>query len=369
VAFLELLLAVAAMGGWISKQVRYAPHTARRWAANLNGLSPEEAYAPLRRTPELFESLLRDEWLAPTLLDVVAAARRGQCHRDLREEAPGVFSFAMFSDAFCRDFLREVDGYMDSGLPIRRPNSMNNYGLIVNEIGMLNVISELQREVLWPIARSLWPKEGSAFHAHHSFMVQYRKTEDPGLDMHTDDSDVTFNVCLGEVFAGAGLTFCGGVGTPDHRQRAPASVEIVDAPGNPSQVRVPVRARQGPRGRAPRVQAARRRRHLERHAAQPHHLEPQPELARVGRVRDAHAALPPRVRRAGRALPLLHARPRLRRVQALPAGQGGVRGARLVPAAARVLRPDEVNSGYRCFVRSRAIRRNAGTRTSRGILV
>ncbi|KAH8070366.1 procollagen-lysine 5-dioxygenase [Aureococcus anophagefferens] len=86
----------------------------------------------------------------------------------------------MFSDAFCRDFLQEVDGYMDSGLPIRRPNSMNNYGLIVNEIGMLNVISELQREVLWPIARSLWPKEGSAFHAHHSFMVQYRKTEDPG---------------------------------------------------------------------------------------------------------------------------------------------------------------------------------------------
>ena len=226
VAFLELLLAVAAMGGWISKQVRYAPHTARRWAANLNGLSPEEAYAPLRRKPELFESLLRDEWLAPTLLDVVQAARRGQCHRDLREEAPGVFSFAMFSDAFCRDFLREVDGYMDSGLPIRRPNSMNNYGLIVNEIGMLDVISELQREVLWPIAQSLWPKEGSAFHAHHSFMVQYRKSEDPGLDMHTDDSDVTFNVCLGEVFAGAGLTFCGGVGNPDHRQRAPASVDV-----------------------------------------------------------------------------------------------------------------------------------------------
>ncbi|KAH8054313.1 procollagen-lysine 5-dioxygenase [Aureococcus anophagefferens] len=192
------------MGGWISKQVRYAPHTARRWAANLNGLSPEKAYAPLRRKPELFESLLRDE-----------------------------------CDAFCRDFLQEVDGYMDSGLPIRRPNSMNNYGLIVNEIGMLNVISELQREVLWPIARSLWPKEGSAFHAHHSFMVQYRKTEDPGLDMHTDDSDVTFNVCLGEVFAGAGLTFCGGVGTPDHRQRAPASVEIVDAPGNPSQSGAP----------------------------------------------------------------------------------------------------------------------------------
>ena len=29
--------------------------------------------------------------------------------------------------------------------------------------------------------------------------------EDRGLDMHTDDSDVTFNVCLGDTFTGATL--------------------------------------------------------------------------------------------------------------------------------------------------------------------
>ena len=36
--------------------------------------------------------------------------------------------------------------------------------------------------------------------------------------MHTDDSDVTLNICLGrEGFQASGLTFCGKMGKPDHR--------------------------------------------------------------------------------------------------------------------------------------------------------
>ena len=45
---------------------------------------------------------------------------------------------------FCDKFLAEIDNYFASGLPIRRPNSMNNYGLIVNEIGMEPSITALQ---------------------------------------------------------------------------------------------------------------------------------------------------------------------------------------------------------------------------------
>ena len=47
--------------------------------------------------------------------------------------------------------------------------------------------------------------------------MQYQQGKDLGLDMHTDNSDVTFNVCLGREFAGAGLTFCGYMGQPSHR--------------------------------------------------------------------------------------------------------------------------------------------------------
>ena len=38
------------------------------------------------------------------------------------------------------------------------------------------------------------------------------------MDRHTDDADVTFNICLGREFEASGLTFCGGIGTTTHRQ-------------------------------------------------------------------------------------------------------------------------------------------------------
>ena len=95
---------------------------------------------------------------------------------------------------------------------------MNNYGVIVNQIGMRPLIDDLQRRYIHPMARMLFPREGASFHSHHSFMVQYRFGEDLGLDMHHDDSDVTLNVCLGREFTGATLSFCGGFGTAGHRR-------------------------------------------------------------------------------------------------------------------------------------------------------
>ena len=58
-----------------------------------------------------------------------------------------------------------------------------------------------------------------AFHGlrRPSSVVQYQQGKDLGLDMHTDNSDVTFNICLGRDFDGAGLTFCGYMGAAHHR--------------------------------------------------------------------------------------------------------------------------------------------------------
>ena len=53
---------------------------------------------------------------------------------------------------------------------------------------------------------------------NHCFIVRYRAGEDLGLDMHTDDSDITFNLALGLDFEGAKLQFCGMMGSTDHRQ-------------------------------------------------------------------------------------------------------------------------------------------------------
>ena len=83
---------------------------------------------------------------------------------------------------------------------------MNNYGIIVNDIGLEPLIVALQRLVLLPLARELFSSGGdrgdpaTGFDSTHAFVVKYRADEDSHLDVHTDDSDVTLNCCLGEAF-------------------------------------------------------------------------------------------------------------------------------------------------------------------------
>ena len=106
----------------------------------------------------------------------------------LRVEVEGsdasVYSFAIFTTEFCDRFLEELDNYYGTGLPQPRPNSMNNYGIIVNQIGMQGVITRLQREVLLPISQLLFPVQArGGFTGHHSFMVKYTAGED--LALHT----------------------------------------------------------------------------------------------------------------------------------------------------------------------------------------
>ncbi|CAJ1398591.1 unnamed protein product [Effrenium voratum] len=201
-----------------------------RWWNTVPALEEDEEeadatkrYRPLRKHPELFQARVPATWVAPELLEIVNACKSGNAKKPeicsaLRVEVKDVYSFLCFSPEFVKLFVSEIENFYASGIPARRPNSMNNYGVIVNEIGMRPMITEFQQQYIWPIAKVLFPEEASQFDSHHSFIVRYTAAEDLGLDMHTDDSDVTFNVCLGYDFTGATLTFCGYMGAPDHRQ-------------------------------------------------------------------------------------------------------------------------------------------------------
>ena len=155
-----------------------------------------------------------------------------------------------------QQLIDELDAIAASGIPVQRPNSMNNYGVILNLVGLQPHYTRLQNQVFSPIARMLFPQAGQGyFNSHHTFVVQYVSHEkkaptaithvpnffeqvhsrpesstlfilhryepkgDKGLDMHTDASDVTFNACLGEEFTGAPLVFCGLQGSPSHRKQ------------------------------------------------------------------------------------------------------------------------------------------------------
>lgn len=177
-------------------------------------------YAPLRRDPALFDPADVPNWLHPQYTELLSAiADERETPLVVREEVREVYSFPLLTDETCDRLFCEVEAFQASGLPARRPNSMNNYGVILNEIGLRESLSALQAH-LAPLARALFPIEGASLDRHHSFCVSYKAHEDAGLDMHTDDSDVTVNVCLGKEFKAAGLTFCGDVGAPDHRQES-----------------------------------------------------------------------------------------------------------------------------------------------------
>ena len=90
-----------------------------------------DTYSKIRMNPELFDG--RKGWarfLDPALMEAISHSQmtgsRTQIDSLLREETPGVYSFQLVSDEFCDKFLEELDNYYSTGLPVSRPNSMNN---------------------------------------------------------------------------------------------------------------------------------------------------------------------------------------------------------------------------------------------------
>jgi hypothetical protein len=143
--------------------------------------------------------------------------------------SPNVYTVPLFTEEFCCFMIEEIAHFEASKLPKNRPNSMNNYGLLLNQIGMADFLTKLLTKVLKPLAQGLYAGNTQcAFMTdldhHHSFVVSYREAQDTSLDMHTDDSDLTVNIALSDAqaFTGAALNLCGISGTRDHRKHQSA---------------------------------------------------------------------------------------------------------------------------------------------------
>jgi hypothetical protein len=198
------------------------------------------------------------EWISPdfrSCFDPAAAVDdRKDWKRIVTEIGPGIYSFPLFTHEFCDLLVQEVDSFESTSLPCRRPNTMNRLGLVVNDIGLEPVMTDLVELLLAPMCRALYPDEviTCALDHHHSFVVRYQNDDDHdhdhdddddekkdtnndsgnsredrgdhdeynnrGLDMHHDASEATLNVCLGrDDFPSGGLRFCGRFGDSDHR--------------------------------------------------------------------------------------------------------------------------------------------------------
>ncbi|CAG2173196.1 unnamed protein product, partial [Oppiella nova] len=171
-------------------------------------------YTP--RHPEVYH--LDDKYLRNQFRDVVDRCKRGDTLSqvlpfvDVIDAQKRVYKLEVFTEEFCRKLVEEVDHFNASSVPKGRPNTMNNYGILLNELGFDDhFLTPLREHYLNPMARVLFPDwvggGAGGLDSHRAFTIKYSASADAELFTHFDNSEVTLNVCLGKEFAGSEVYF------------------------------------------------------------------------------------------------------------------------------------------------------------------
>jgi len=140
-------------------------------------------------------------------------ARRALLANLLEVEIPNVYSLDIFTQEFCEKLIAEAKNFEKVCNVKLRPNSMNNYGLVIDEIGLSEFFDTFITQYFTHIA-SIMNKNSYAIDDHHSFIVEYAIGKDKELHLHVDDSELTLNICLGVDFTGGNILFKGHIDNP-----------------------------------------------------------------------------------------------------------------------------------------------------------
>ncbi|KAK1160167.1 hypothetical protein AOXY_G21679 [Acipenser oxyrinchus oxyrinchus] len=159
--------------------------------------------------------VLQKSYLAPEFLEIVNFSRSEDANVEgllnLIESlaAERTYRFPMFTKEFCRNLIEELANFEQSDAPKGRPNTMNNYGILLNELGFDNrFITPLRENYLQPIAMLLYPDcGGDSLDSHKAFVVKYALHQDLDLSYHYDNAEITLNVLLGKAFTEGNLYF------------------------------------------------------------------------------------------------------------------------------------------------------------------
>lgn len=177
----------------------------------LPGLDPWTFWVPSFGYHLPFRSAKPDMGWSPA----TAATVRKLCN----ETAPGVFSIRLLHEEAIASMRAELARVAASGIPTRRPNGMNRWGVILDEDvdgavshGLSTFVKALVDEYVRPLARMLFsdivrPGDDSE---QFAFTVQYEPDKDAKLAEHRDASVVTLNMNLNtpsESFGGSALDF------------------------------------------------------------------------------------------------------------------------------------------------------------------
>ncbi|OWF42700.1 2-oxoglutarate and iron-dependent oxygenase domain-containing protein 2-like [Mizuhopecten yessoensis] len=166
-----------------------------------------------RLHPEIYT--LKESYLAPEFLKLIDLCSRFDTTAEdvLASITPTggdrVYSFPVFTKEFCQLFMEELEHFENSDCPKGRPNTMNKYGILLNELGFDECfLNPLRKNYLHKLAAILYPDWGGAYlDSHKAFIVQYKMGEDLDLNYHYDNAEVTLNVALGKNYTGGSLYF------------------------------------------------------------------------------------------------------------------------------------------------------------------
>jgi len=166
-------------------------------------------------------------------INAVKSKSIDQMKKILVEVSPQIYAFNMITPKFASLLVEELANFEkwseQESLHVHRPNSMNNYGAILDHFGFFDVLQKLMTDILAPFSKFLYPHihgpDGKyELDDHHGFVVEYQEGKDTKLDFHVDSSEVTLNLCLGKVFTG-GLLYFAGVRCQSHVNMKPEEKE------------------------------------------------------------------------------------------------------------------------------------------------
>ncbi|XP_053136114.1 2-oxoglutarate and iron-dependent oxygenase domain-containing protein 2 isoform X2 [Hemicordylus capensis] len=196
--------------GPVEKEVRRRKELGRQSRERKNTIS--QSYRS--KHPQLYA--LQDSFLAPVFLEAVKyCASKGADLQGLLRHVESIsaekriYRLPVFTEEFCQAFIEELENFEQSEMPKGRPNSMNNYGVLLNELGLDEaLITPLREKYLQPITALLYPDcGGDCLDSHKAFAVKYALHEDLDLSSHYDNAEVTLNVSLGKEFTEGNLYF------------------------------------------------------------------------------------------------------------------------------------------------------------------
>ena len=171
----------------------------------------EQNYKPLHQQVYTLDA----NFLDPTFLEIVKYCKSAGRSKEgllslIKQETPArSYSFPVFTSEYCKLLVEELQHFEASPMPKERPNTMNNFGLLLGEIGFdLSFMDPWRTEYILPISRLLYPDCcGGSLDSQRVFIVRYKLGEDLALSTHYDNAEVTINVSIGDVFEGGDLYF------------------------------------------------------------------------------------------------------------------------------------------------------------------